>query len=246
MNLRHDSLLTSQRPDIWLRALDLSTSLTGMIYGPKLPGPNGEIWACGGYYNPVIDKPKVDKRTPEQKKKDELDEKIKDIDESIKIYEDKIKDEESLIEKSNQFIKNYQKTLEKFRKERAGLLAKIVAIPEGEMEWLLHEVGHWVAATPAERALPNYGYGSPLLLNGVGAAREWQAWGFEEIILAPFGTPRLLASTSQQDGVAFDKAGPMPYVHTHYAERQMRGLGIDVEQWRAIWGEWAAWRQGVH
>lgn len=42
------SALTLERPDIWSRALALATRTTGMVYLPKLPGPDGEIWACGG------------------------------------------------------------------------------------------------------------------------------------------------------------------------------------------------------
>ena len=30
-------------------------------------------------------------------------------------------------------------------------------VPEGSLEWLLHEVGHWVAATPEQRQQVNYG-----------------------------------------------------------------------------------------
>lgn len=231
-----NSELTLQRPDIWLRALDLATSLTGMIYEPKLPGPNGEMLACGVYREPTKKERENDITNEIAWKKlqiERLKKELEDVDNLSPNRKKKIEDD----------IAEWGEAIEKAKQDPDYKAS--VAVPEGEMEWLLHEVGHWVAATPAERALPNYGYGSSILLNGVGAAREWQAWGFEEIILAPFGTPRLLASPSQQDGVAFDKAGPMPYVHAHYAEQRIRELGVQVEQWRAVWGDWAAWRSAT-
>jgi hypothetical protein len=114
-----------------------------------------------------------------------------------------------------------------------------VSVPEGAMEWLLHEVGHFVAATPKERALRNYGLSESEI--GHDGEREWQAWGFEEVILAPWGPARGFAPPSQRDGAAFNRAGPMPMFATDHAMRRLRELGIDIEAWRLIWGEWARW-----
>jgi hypothetical protein len=116
---------------------------------------------------------------------------------------------------------------------------KAVAVPDGAMEWLLHEVGHWVASTPEERALPNYGVSSST--TGHDGERELQAWAFEEIVLAPFGPARSFAPPTQRDGAAFEKSGPMPAEHMHHAEREIARLGLDAERWRVVWGEWVAW-----
>jgi hypothetical protein len=104
---------------------------------------------------------------------------------------------------------------------------------------LLHEVGHWVAATPEERLLPNYGLGPDE--TGWMGEREWQAWGFEEIIMAPFGPSRLFAPPSQRDGAAFKTAGPMPGWATHHAALRLSDVRIDIEEFRALYGEWVRW-----
>lgn len=110
------------------------------------------------------------------------------------------------------------------------------------MEWLLHEVGHWVASTPGERLLPNYGYGI-VKQKGWGKDREWQAWAFEEIILAPFGPSRGFAPPEHRGGTAFDGPGYqlIPEEHLRYASTQIKASGISIEQWRALYGEWVRW-----
>ena len=54
------SKLTVARPDIWVRGLELASSVTGMTYLDKLPLYDGTIYACGGseggYYNPRSEK----------------------------------------------------------------------------------------------------------------------------------------------------------------------------------------------
>lgn len=116
---------------------------------------------------------------------------------------------------------------------------RLVYVPEGAMEWLLHEAGHWVASTPEERRRPNYGLG--IETHGHGADREWQAWAFEEIILAPFGPAREFAPPSQRDGVGFSKSGPIAEEHMRHAERSIRELGLDIEEWRAVYRPWIEW-----
>jgi hypothetical protein len=114
-----------------------------------------------------------------------------------------------------------------------------VPVPEGAMEWLLHEVGHYVAASPKERLLPNYGLSESE--HGHDGEREWQAWAFEEIVLAPFGPSRLFAPPSQRDGAAYARSGPMPAAYLRHVERQIAALGLDVERLRVEWGEWVRW-----
>ncbi|HXB28067.1 MAG TPA: hypothetical protein VNV25_25280 [Gemmatimonadaceae bacterium] len=117
--------------------------------------------------------------------------------------------------------------------------ASSVFVPEGAMEWLLHEVGHYVAASPEERLLRNYGVSESEY--GHDGEREWQAWAFEEIVLAPFGPSRLFAPPSQRDGAAYARSGPMPAACLRHVERQIEALGLDVERWRVEWGEWVRW-----
>ena len=112
-------------------------------------------------------------------------------------------------------------------------------VPDGAMEWLLHEVGHWVVASPEERQLRNYGVSESEY--GHDGEREWQAWAFAEIVLAPFGPSRMLAPPSQRDGAAFSKVGPLPRGCLRHAEREILTLGISVEQWRHVWGQWVRW-----
>lgn len=113
----------------------------------------------------------------------------------------------------------------------------IAPVPEGAMEWLLHEVGHWVAATDEERKLTNYGYGQEA--KGVGKAREWQAWAFEEIILAPWGPSREFIPPRHRGGVAFSPAGPMPVVALHHIERQLQNIhSLHVAEWRVLYRDW--------
>ena len=112
-------------------------------------------------------------------------------------------------------------------------------VPDGAMEWLLHEAGHWVASTQEERAQSNYGLSASEV--GHDGDREWQAWAFEEIVLAPFGPSRDFAPPSQRDGAAYNKAGPMRTDCLWHVERQIQLLGLDVERWRIEWGAWVQW-----
>ena len=66
------------------------------------------------------------------------------------------------------------------------------------MEWLLHEVGHWVGASEEERRLQNYG-----------DTRELEAMAFEEIVLFSHGQARDFVPPKQRDGIAFE-SGPTP------------------------------------
>lgn len=131
-------------------------------------------------------------------------------------------------------------------RRRADELRKtklVIPVPEGSVEWVLHEMGHWVAATPAERLLPDYGYGQEV--KGVGKAREWQAWAFEEIVLAPWGPSRNFCPPPHRGGVAF-KGGnePIPPEHLRHVERALQSSGVSVEQWRRAIMPWLDWEAG--
>ena len=196
------SLLTRERPDIWRDALMLATSLTGYEYAHK---SDGGLLACGVSRTPAeIRKDRTDwiKRS-----KKELEEIIKERDSGKPCDwpkdwgSDEMLTWEYVIER-----------LKKDIKEQEGLLAADadVSVPDGAMEWLLHEVGHYVAAAPDERALPNYGVNPSE--HGPDGEREWQAWAFEEIILAPFGPRSTLhtADAARRGGILEGRADASP------------------------------------
>jgi hypothetical protein len=237
-----DSILTRLRPDIWQRGLALATRLTGCEYAPKLPRDDGTIYACGGNPQPPLP----------------IDERIKELEHLIIKHEIEIekhkKDKrdgnagpftDHMIKQRGEEIAINRRELERLRR-----VQNCAAVPDGAMEWLLHEVGHWVVATPDERRLPSYGLTDDIAgavdgfekivipSSGVLYDREWQAWAFEEIILAPFGPSRSFAAPTWRDGVAFAKAGPMPAWALAYAERRLAEARVDLERWRALFGEW--------
>jgi hypothetical protein len=237
-----NSVLTMHRPDIWLRALSLASGLTDYNYAPKVPLPDGTIFACGGYYYPPLSPPKI--QTPEEIRQD----RITEIDDEIEERRGRIERHKINIENLEDDIAEEQTEIDKLIKEKATLvMSPTVFVPEGGMEWLLHEVGHWVAATQEERILPNYGYGSILLpeappfRDDLGSDREWQAWAFEEVILAPFGASRNFAQRSQRDGVAFHKTEPIPRAALAHIEKRIRAESIALEPWRNLYADWVRW-----
>lgn len=214
------SLLTLERPDIWRRGLDLATGLTGYLYLPKLPAADGTIFACGGVYREPLEAPKP--KTPEDLRK----ERITKIDSEIAWRR-------RLIKERKEDIDLFEREIGDLEKEKATLsAAPSVLVPDGAMEWLLHEVGHWLAASSDERKLPNYGDG-----------REVEAWAFEEIVLGQFGPARHFAPLTQRDGTAFDLSGPIPASAFRHIDRAIAADHVAVEQFKAVWGEWVRWGQ---
>lgn len=233
------SLLIRQRPDVWSAGLALASSLTGITYAPKLSLADGTIYACGAYhpYKPPTPKTNV-----------ELDREIEEQWERLKKERARIPDgktphERNLNRDTARATKEYLRKLLQERDQRRGKPSTVarfsVPVPVGAMEWLLHEAGHHVAASHGERLLPNYGLSESE--HGHDGEREWQAWAFEEIVLAPFGSSRLFAPPSQRDGAAYAKTGPMPIACLRHVEKEIVALGLDVEQWRQVWGEWVRW-----
>ena len=200
------SLLTIQRPDIWQRGLVLATSLTGYQYLPKLPLPDGTIFACGygNYPAPTIDE--------QIKKKEEYIEQLKKGGWTDKELAERYKE------------------LTDLKRIRGDHKLHAVLVPDGAMEWLLHEVGHWLAASPEERRLQNYGNG-----------HEIEAWAFEEIVLGRFGPARHFAPPTQRDGTAFDLSGPIPVWAFRHIDRKLSADRVAVEQFSALWSEWVRW-----
>lgn len=239
--MSNQSSLTVERPDIWQRALVLATVTTGMTYAAKLPLSDGTIYACGGYEpeptdeecyrDDILIRKKTIKRIRELEKgaepefEEELvwrrDELLKDVEDRILEYE-----------KANP-------TKVKKKPTKGSKASAVVVVPEGAAEWLLHEVGHWVSATPEERSLQNYGLGPEEYEHG--ADREWQAWAFEEMVLAPWGPARLLTAPTMRDGVGFSRSGPIPASALRHVERQVAELGLDIEAFRAVYGGWVQW-----
>lgn len=231
------SALTRERPDLWRRAIALASGLTGYQYVPKLPTADGAILACGfGRYYP---EPKPE--TPEeirQRQIDYLERRIHEIDSNIEVWEGEISERQGWIESQLRERAEHIAELERLR----GLSALMIPVPEGAMEWLLHEVGHYVAATPEERLFTDYGYGYEA--KGVGKDREWQAWAWEEIVLAPWGPSREFAPPKHRGGVAYSKSGPIPTRAVEHVTRKLAELPINVEDWRTLYGLWIAYEQG--
>lgn len=215
------SRLTRERPDIWTRGLSLATGLTGVRYLPKLPLPDGTIYACGGgYYTPTLPPKPPKPKTPKQVKQ----ERISEIDKEIAWRR-------RLIKERTEDIDRLEKEIADLEKDKVKLsAAPFVFVPDGAMEWLLHEVGHWVAASSDERQLTNYGNG-----------HELEAWAFEEIILGSCGPARGFAPVTQRDGTAFDWAGPLPGWAFRHIDAQIRSEHVAVEQFRMLWAEWVRW-----
>lgn len=229
------SELTLHRPDIWVRGLTLATSLTGYEYTPKLPLPDGSVSMCGG-------PSQIGPRYAEWfKRRQRL------WDESASrfprpdapggrapgdAWREHSKKVDEWLHKRREWVKEQQKGEEEPPRNTAP-------VPPGAMEWLLHEVGHWIAASIDERAQPNYGLSASEI--GHDGEREWQAWAFEEIVLKPFGSAREFAPPTQRDGAAFSKCGPMPDRHLRHVERRMVELGLELQPWRIVWGEWVRW-----
>jgi hypothetical protein len=217
----NESALTIERPDLWHRALTLATSLTGYTYAPKLPLPDGTIYACGGpaapAVNPFREEKDIEKRLKKLRKRLEQEKRDRSTPHSPWQWERWIEEAEK-------------------ERDKGAKTAPTVFVPPGNLEWILHEVGHYVAATPEERLLPNYGVSASEV--GADGDREWQAWAFEEIILAPFGPAREFSAPTCRDGAAFNKAGPMPQAYLWYIERQIKAMRVDVAQWRALYDDW--------
>lgn len=273
MSDQPNSQLTAERPDIWDRAVALATSVTGLEYVHKAPLPDGTIYACGGYGYGHYTPPPPTPEEIIIRKIDDIDRRIKDHENSIAWREDPDNDDNDLRKLKKQRdearkrkiptpelnrqiqdgersrkerIKNeigeLREKIGELQKERAEYTLSPIPVPDGAMEWLLHEVGHWVASTPDERLLPNYGYGT-IKQKGWGSGREWQAWAFEEIILAPFGSSRGFAPLEHRGGTAFDGPGHqlIPEEHLRHANAQIKASGISIEQWRALYSEWVKW-----
>jgi hypothetical protein len=150
----------------------------------------------------------------------------------IKDYQERIKDWQEIINRNNRKL-------------------QCVPVPEGAMEWLLHEVGHWVAASDTERAAPDYGMGTlragECTCTGnftecrCGDEREWQAWAFEELILGPHGQARSFCPPPHRGGIAFMSADPIAAEYLHHVEGRIKEARLDIEAWRALWSEWVTW-----
>ena len=245
------SRLTLERPDLWRRAMEMAQATTGHIYVPKLPLANGTIYACGGggsYYDYNRDR---NLPTPTPAPPPSVEDQIRDLEREIARIERSIIWERDSIRRKEKEISDFEDALirkkseldylEKTRPPKSPWWKILTPVPEGAMEWLLHEVGHHIAASEEDRRLPNYGgYTDD---DAVGRDREWQAWAFEDIILSRFGTSRLFAPPSQRDGIAFDKGGAIPRQHIEIVGRKMVDLGVDPEPWRELYGEWVLWQR---
>lgn len=192
--------------------------------------------------------------TPEEIERARIERVKKDltiIDADIERHERDIDAWKKQIHEDQKHIDDTEKKIEELRKKRQekeaempkAETAPLVWVPEGAMEWLLHEVGHFVASSPEERRALNYGLGPSE--HGPEGDREWQAWAFEDLILLPHGPARDLAPPTQRDGAAFSRVGPIDDVYHRHVGRQVDALGLDVEQWRRQYGDWVRWGQSM-
>lgn len=62
-------------------------------------------------------------------------------------------------------------------------------------------------------------------------------------MLAPWGPARSFVPT-QADGVAFARSGPMQDRYLRHAARRAAEPRVDVEEFRALYGEWIRWERG--
>lgn len=264
------SELTLTNPRLWLHAIETAKQLTGYEYLDKQPSSDGIIYACyggGGYsiYSPAVreelERPKSESEK-KQERIDEIDEEIESHEIIITDLEIEIEEHKESTKKNRRTIKDTKLEIEKLKKERDTLVsAPIIRIPEGDIEWLLHEIGHYIAATNEERNLPNYGFngnGIDLIEDQTEAAHhaylntreafvEWSAWAFEEIVLAPFGNARQLCQPSCRDGIAFARHVDIPDEAFKHIELKIKTESIDVEMWRSIAADWFSWgrRKGI-
>lgn len=253
------SQLTVARPDIWERGLALAHGITGVEYVDKRPLADGTIFACGGYAPPrnptlrdILREKKSNlermRQNPRYWSPRQIDEAEAEYEELKRRYiptiDEKIQEQEEVVRKKKDNPYDYspasidrsEEQLERLKREKANLSSSIsVYIPSGAMEWLLHEVGHWVAASKDERFLPNYG--NP----GDDSTREIEAWAFEEMVLSHLGAARYFAPLSQRDGIAFELSGPLPQTAFMHVERRLRDGNISVKPFQILWEEWVAW-----
>lgn len=233
------SILTRLRPDIWADGLRLATALTGFDYAPKYPLPDGTIYACGGgYYQPP---PPPRPRTGDEIRRDEANTEIRDLTDKLRRDQEEILRQEKIRSDADEYIERLRTSVAALKRliqrKTDELEASAVVVPEGAMEWLLHEVGHWIASSENERCTKNYAlHGAP---QSHADAREMQAMVWEEIVFAPYGRARSFVPPSQRDGAAFERdATTGAFVRVMQRVSDSR---IDIEEWRAIWGKWVTW-----
>lgn len=221
------SILTLERPEIWREAVGMASAITGCRYQHKTPLADGTVSACGGYYRDYTP-PKPPTREEIQKEIEKNQEKVerykKEIEntgESYRRYKEIQQEIDDLTKEREIFRDGWSWHRERLRwiehcekkiqelEEKLNAAPAVIAVPEGSVEWLLHELGHWVAASPDERRSSTWQLGPEEY--GHAADREWQAWAFEEIVLAPFGPARLLAAPQHRDGGLGRPVGMRPW-----------------------------------
>lgn len=222
-----DSLLMALRPDIWLRVLALAESTTGLSFPHKRELPDGALYACGGggggWYEPTpASEPESDSLEELRRKRDELQKRVQERD---RLQRERLQREQ----------------LEREISELEKKLQLRVFVPEGSVEWVLHEVGHWLASTAAERMMPDHG-----LQSHPEDDREWQALAFEALVLQPWGDPRYLCSpTVRDDSIVFRAPGPIAAHHARHIDAQLSSLGLSIQPWRQLASEWVSWGKSM-
>ena len=191
----------------------------------KRPLPDGTIFACGIYYpDPVPYEPSIEERIKRNKKNsmihiniqaiysprsiDQIKGELEDLREQFRPkLEERIKKQQNIVDdmEENSYdhspdsIRSEKERLERLRNKLPSPIQSLgVYVPSGAMEWLLHEVGHWVAASDADRLLPNYGIPASDVDRqrpSLGDDPEVEAWAFEEAVLSHLGPARYFGAS---------------------------------------------------
>lgn len=240
------SLFALEKPLLWRQSLQIATRLTGKRYVNKLPSEDGTIWMCGSggggsFYSDECDDDEWRKGGYE-KKKDGGTENGEDTEDSGKEGVDELQDRIDRLERLDKDRKRrieIDREIEILRKEKDRLhLAQIVHVPEGAVEWLAHEVGHWLSSD--HRDAFNMGMTEYAENDSDVARQEWEAMAFEDILFAPWAPSRILMPPSYRGGIPFSKDTISP-VYFSAMEKKMRSARIDIEEWRQVFGPYAEW-----
>lgn len=120
----------------------------------------------------------------------------------------------------------------------------VVEIPEGAVEWLLHEVGHWVMSKHKGTDVVNYG----LSLDSI--EEELLATAFQDIVFSPWDgayslAPKtVIAELSDPKDTNIGFAQEISREMYREAEKRAIAAKIDFEYYCTVFGEWAEWELG--
>lgn len=113
-----------------------------------------------------------------------------------------------------------------------------VRIPEGAVEWLLHEVAHYFVAESDEELHPNHGLQT--VKPAVAELREWSAFAIQQAVFEPWGPVHLMVPPPHRGGLCYSTSR-FPSAAIKIADRQFGKGNPSLEYLRVIFGPWAKW-----